>query len=199
MRNGVVKEWAGASCLFLAFFFWQKARDRGPLSLCGLGGLEVCRERCMQRRGLVGVAISRRPTDRPRPWGGGGSNEPLDSLPSVCEAMQTSLCHVLHVDRGPCGAMGPSWHGTAPARSPVPLPPSPPLGTHLPRRLGQIFFRAFGQSEIFFGASKTSTTGGQPPPPPHPQENDPADAHPRALKSVLESANPRMDSEGASG
>ena len=31
------------------------------------------------------------------------------------------------------------------------------------------------------------------------QENDPADAHPSALKSVLESANPRMDSEGASG
>ena len=27
------------------------------------------------------------------------------------------------------------------------------------------------------------------------QENDPADAHPSALKSVLESANPRMDSE----
>ena len=31
------------------------------------------------------------------------------------------------------------------------------------------------------------------------QENDPADAHPSALNSVLESANPRMDSEGASG
>ena len=31
------------------------------------------------------------------------------------------------------------------------------------------------------------------------QENYPADAHPRALKSVLESANPRMDSECASG
>ena len=31
------------------------------------------------------------------------------------------------------------------------------------------------------------------------QEHDLADAHPGALKSVLESANPRMDSEGASG
>ena len=31
------------------------------------------------------------------------------------------------------------------------------------------------------------------------QENYPADAHPSALKSVLESANPRMDSECASG
>ena len=31
------------------------------------------------------------------------------------------------------------------------------------------------------------------------QENDPADAHPSALKSVLELANPRMDSECASG
>ena len=31
------------------------------------------------------------------------------------------------------------------------------------------------------------------------QENHPADAHPSALKSVLESANPRMDSECASG
>ena len=31
------------------------------------------------------------------------------------------------------------------------------------------------------------------------QENYPAEAHPSALKSVLESANPRMDSEGASG
>ena len=31
------------------------------------------------------------------------------------------------------------------------------------------------------------------------QENYPADAHPSALKSALESANPRMDSEGASG
>ena len=31
------------------------------------------------------------------------------------------------------------------------------------------------------------------------QENDPADAHPSAHKSVLESANPRMDSECASG
>ena len=31
------------------------------------------------------------------------------------------------------------------------------------------------------------------------QENDPADAHPSALKSVLESANPRMDSDCASG
>ena len=28
-----------------------------------------------------------------------------------------------------------------------------------------------------------------------PQENDPADAHPSTLKSVLESANPRMDTE----
>ena len=127
-------------CFWPFFFFRQKARDRGPLSLCGLGGLEVCRERCMQRRGLVGVAISRRPTDRPRPWGGGGgSNEPLDSLPSVCEAMQTSLCHVLHVDRGPCGAMGPSWHGTAPARSPVPLPPSPPPWDPPPSPIGPDF------------------------------------------------------------
>ena len=33
---------------------------------------------------------------------------------------------------------------------------------------------------------------------PH-QENYPADAHPYAHKSVLESANPRMDSECASG
>ena len=31
------------------------------------------------------------------------------------------------------------------------------------------------------------------------QENYPADAHPSTLKSVLESANPRMDSECASG
>ena len=31
------------------------------------------------------------------------------------------------------------------------------------------------------------------------QENDPADAHPSAHKSVLESANPRMYSEGVSG
>ena len=31
------------------------------------------------------------------------------------------------------------------------------------------------------------------------QENYPADAHPSAHKSVLESANPGMDSEGASG
>ena len=31
------------------------------------------------------------------------------------------------------------------------------------------------------------------------QERYPADAHPSALKSVLELANPRMDSEGASG
>ena len=46
----------------------------------------------------------------------------------------------------------------------------------------------------------------QEPPPPPPrapvrsprQEHDPADAHPSAHKSVLESANPRMDSEGAS-
>ena len=41
-----------------------------------------------------------------------------------------------------------------------------------------------------------------PPPPlvrsPCP-EHDPADAHPSAHKSVLESANPRIDSEGASG
>ena len=41
-----------------------------------------------------------------------------------------------------------------------------------------------------------------PPPPPdrNPcQENDPADAHPSAHESVLESTNPRMDSECASG
>ena len=38
---------------------------------------------------------------------------------------------------------------------------------------------------------------GNPPPPC--QENYPADAHPSAHKSVLESANPRMDSECASG
>ena len=31
------------------------------------------------------------------------------------------------------------------------------------------------------------------------QDNDPADAHPSALKSVLESANARTDSEGACG
>ena len=31
------------------------------------------------------------------------------------------------------------------------------------------------------------------------QENDPADAHPSVQKSVLESANSRMDSECASG
>ena len=31
------------------------------------------------------------------------------------------------------------------------------------------------------------------------QENDPADAHPSAHKSVLQSANPRMDSECTSG
>ena len=42
----------------------------------------------------------------------------------------------------------------------------------------------------------------QPPPPPHRspcQENHPADAHPGTLKSVLASANLRMDSECASG
>ena len=51
------------------------------------------------------------------------------------------------------------------------------------------------------------TVGGGGSPPPWTivvvrspcQENDPADAHPSAHKSVLESANPRMDSEGASG
>ena len=31
------------------------------------------------------------------------------------------------------------------------------------------------------------------------EDSDPADAHPNALKSVLESANPRMDSDCASG
>ena len=42
--------------------------------------------------------------------------------------------------------------------------------------------------------------GGPPPPPRSPcQENDPADAHSSAHKSVLGSANLRMDSEGASG
>ena len=42
---------------------------------------------------------------------------------------------------------------------------------------------------------------GTPPPPIRTpcQENYPADAHPSAHKSVLESANPRMDSECASG
>ena len=47
--------------------------------------------------------------------------------------------------------------------------------------------------------------GGRPPPPLYVvvrspcQENDPADAPPSAHQSVLESVNPRMDSECASG
>ena len=45
------------------------------------------------------------------------------------------------------------------------------------------------------------STSARPPPPVRSpcQEHDPADAHASAHKSVLESANPRMDSECASG
>ena len=51
-------------------------------------------------------------------------------------------------------------------------------------------------------AGTAHVTTSVPPPPlvrSPCQENYPADAHPSVLKSVLESANPRMDSECASG
>ena len=55
------------------------------------------------------------------------------------------------------------------------------------------------------GGTGMHCKGEKPPPLPFVhvrspcRENDPADAHPRAHKSVLESANPGMDSECASG
>ena len=60
--------------------------------------------------------------------------------------------------------------------------------------------RAPGPRRAGGGLSRQKTpknvrTGVAPPPPPLPL----ADAHPSTLKSALESANPRMDSEGASG
>ena len=55
-----------------------------------------------------------------------------------------------------------------------------------------------GERPIGAAKGKQSDTEAlcQPPPPSHVR---PADAHPSAHKSVLESANPRIDSEGASG
>ena len=52
---------------------------------------------------------------------------------------------------------------------------------------------------MWVGGGGGAGQGPKQPPPLPCQEHDPADAHPSAHKSVLESANPRMDSECASG
>ena len=52
---------------------------------------------------------------------------------------------------------------------------------------------------VGLGVCQKSVVGGSLKPPAPCQDNYPADAHPSAHKSVLESANPRMDSECASG
>ena len=43
------------------------------------------------------------------------------------------------------------WGGGVPRHPPTPLDPPPPAHTSL-ERFGQVLFRAFGQSKIFFGA-----------------------------------------------
>ena len=78
-------------------------------------------------------------------------------------------------------AIPPSWTGGCTILTP-PRPPSAENGAERRRR------RRKGQKERIIVVVRSPR-----------QETYPPDAHPSAHMSVLESANPRMDSEGASG
>ena len=73
------------------------------------------------------------------------------------------------------------------------------------RREKRVTFQGPVKEQQPDGMSHRGDAGDPPPPPLYVvvrsscQENDPADARPSAHQSVLESVNPRMDSECASG
>ena len=100
------------------------------------------------------------------------------------------------------GGVGGGWAG------PLPTPGS--LSNSLVRMLSQPWsVHPFPQPGLLLTTQHHWRWGGWGAPPPPPwiivvvrspcQENYPADAHPSALKSVLESANPRVDLECTSG